>query len=115
MIGFRFLVFIFESLGQGLLRSGPGRSRADGRSLPVVLSHLGGKQLPRAPRRRVRRPENPEPTGGRHVRGGDGVLRPRGAVRLSPADVDVGLLRLEFGSTRPRPPLLLLPPAPGPL
>src|SRR3989442_82936 len=55
----------------------------------MVLSHLGGKQLPRTPRRGVRRPENPEPPGGRHVRGGDGVLRPRGDVRLFPAALAV--------------------------
>src|SRR2546422_11359856 len=68
---------------------------ADGRSLPVVLSHLGGSRLTSKTRRGVRRPENPEPPGARHVRGGDGVLRPRGDVLLSPEEVDVRLISLE--------------------
>ena len=78
----------------------------------MVLSHLDWEQLPGPPRRRLRRPEDSEPPRGRHVRVGNGLLRPRGDVRLSPADVDAGL-RHEFGAPHLRPSLLLLPHARG--
>src|SRR5881628_801330 len=69
--------------GKGFLTPVRYATGADGRSLPMVFPDLGWEQLPRPPRRRVRRPKDPEPARGRHVRLGDGVLRPGRHVRIS--------------------------------
>src|SRR2546427_3396073 len=77
----------FESIGKGFLGPWPGRLPPHGLRLPVVFHHLHREQFARTPDFRVRRSEDPEPAGGRHVCDGHAVLRLGGDVRLSPPDV----------------------------
>src|SRR6266705_1706388 len=99
--------------GKGFLTPVRYATGADGRSLPMVFPDLGWDQLPRPPRRRVRRPKDPEPARGRHVRLGDGVLRPGRHVRISPPYVEHRRWRSEHRAARDRPIVLLLPHAGG--
>src|SRR5438552_14447796 len=92
----------------------PGSASArHGRSRPMVLRDLDCEQLDCARHLRLRRPQDPEPAGRGHVRPGDGLLRPRGELRVPAPYIDLVLLRIELRSPRLRPrlrpPVLLLP------